>query len=75
VDGVDATELVESPEGFTYFSGLLPPERLTLIRPDIEPVIEPEASESMPDFRPTDAYSVMGTFRKKPRPNAEPEPS
>jgi hypothetical protein len=37
VDGVDEKELVESPEGHHYLASPIPPERLSLVRPDAEP--------------------------------------
>jgi hypothetical protein len=37
VDGVKEGELVQSPEGHSYVQSRIPPERLTLVRADIEP--------------------------------------
>jgi len=37
VNDVDEKELVESPEGHFYLAGAIPPERLLLVRRDIEP--------------------------------------
>ena len=37
VAGVDEESLLESPEGYSYTPDPIPPERLTLIRRDIEP--------------------------------------
>jgi hypothetical protein len=37
VDGVDENELVESPEGHSYVRSRIAPDRLSLIRSDIEP--------------------------------------
>jgi len=35
VDGIAASELVESSEGFAYFPGTISPDRLSLVRSDI----------------------------------------
>jgi hypothetical protein len=40
--GVDLpaeAELTESPEGYGYFPGVIPPERLQLLRKDIPPLL------------------------------------
>ena len=37
VEGVEEAELVESPEGHTYLRSRIPPERLTLVRADVQP--------------------------------------
>ncbi|MEK6274325.1 MAG: hypothetical protein AABM30_03210 [Actinomycetota bacterium] len=37
VDGIDETELVESPEGYVYVARPVPPQQLTLIRRDLQP--------------------------------------
>jgi hypothetical protein len=37
VEGVDENELVESPEGHHYLAAPITPERLALLRRDIEP--------------------------------------
>lgn len=37
VDGIDRGQLVESPEGHFYVARPIPPERLSLVRCDIEP--------------------------------------
>jgi hypothetical protein len=37
VDGVDQSELVESPEGHCYVRSRIPPERVSLLRTDREP--------------------------------------
>jgi hypothetical protein len=37
VDGIDKEELVEAPEGHFYLARPIPPDRLTLVRRDIEP--------------------------------------
>ena len=37
VDGVDWGELAESPEGYRYVTSLIPPERLSLVRRDVQP--------------------------------------
>ena len=39
VHGIEEGELVESPEGHSYVPGRIPPERLSLIRADIEPEV------------------------------------
>ena len=42
VDGVDATELVTSPKGFTYLPAAIPPTQLTLIPRDVVPREQPK---------------------------------
>lgn len=37
VEGIDLSELIESPEGFLFLPRPIPPSRLTLVRRDIEP--------------------------------------
>jgi hypothetical protein len=37
VDGVDERDLLESPEGFLYLPGTVPPDRLTLLRAAVPP--------------------------------------
>ena len=37
VDDVDPGHLVQSPEGHHYFPGVIPPERLQLMRTDVSP--------------------------------------
>jgi hypothetical protein len=37
VDGVEEAELVTSSEGHSYMRSNVPPERLTLVRADVEP--------------------------------------
>lgn len=37
VDGVNESDLVESPEGYMYLPGRVPPERLELLRTDVPP--------------------------------------
>jgi hypothetical protein len=37
VDDVDVESLVESPEGHSYLPRAIPPDRLTLVRRDVEP--------------------------------------
>jgi hypothetical protein len=42
VDGVEEGEILESPEGFSYVRSRIPPQRLTLVRADVDP--EPDRS-------------------------------
>jgi hypothetical protein len=37
VDGVDEEDLMESPEGYPYLAAPVSPERISLVRRDIEP--------------------------------------
>lgn len=37
VRGIDVDELVQSPEGYFYFPGVIPPERVWLIKSDLSP--------------------------------------
>jgi hypothetical protein len=45
VEGIDKSDLVVSPEGYSYFPGRIPVERLSLVRWDIEPVGEDAPSD------------------------------
>jgi hypothetical protein len=38
VDGVSSEDLVESPEGHFYLPAVIPPEYLTLVRTDVQPL-------------------------------------
>lgn len=38
VRGIDVDELVQSPEGYFYFPGAIPPERVWLIKGDLSGV-------------------------------------
>ncbi|MGY2002025.1 hypothetical protein [Blastococcus sp. SYSU DS1024] len=38
VEGVDPADLVTSGEGYDYVPGVIPPERLRLVRTDVPPV-------------------------------------
>jgi hypothetical protein len=37
VEGVEQTELIESPEGFEFVARPIPPSQVSLVRQDIEP--------------------------------------
>jgi hypothetical protein len=42
VEGIDRSDLVESPEGFLFLPRPIPPSQLTLVRADIEPPDQPD---------------------------------
>jgi hypothetical protein len=46
VDGVGEAQLIKSPEGHRYFPGLIPPDRLTLLRVDLPPVARNAESDA-----------------------------
>jgi hypothetical protein len=57
VEGIDRSELVESPEGYFFVPRPIAPEQLTLARTDIDP--PPEE----PDDQPVDGSGMWSGYQ------------
>jgi hypothetical protein len=65
VEGIDQTELVLSPEGHTYLPATVPPEQVSLLRSDIEPVETWDAA-AVPDGPQTTSWRFESRLQNPP---------
>lgn len=63
VEGIERSELVESPEGFFFVPRPISPSRLTLVRADIEPRPDEPEEGGVDGSGDWSAYASFGTFR------------